>query len=342
MRSVASLLVPVLAAVRAARRRLRQREPRADPAAQRRPADLARRRGRPRRAAGQVRRRPRRASQRGRGASSTGSRPPPTRPLKRNLRDWLDHLEQTIDRRCGRDEAEETPTPEPTRDRDAGADRRRHADAHRRRRRRRRRDRHRDADDERRRPEHGRRPARQRNRRAPAVFLRGTDDRRTPSSPTATASNAASASAAWPPSSSRMDTRLERHVAVKLLAEHLAADSNFVSRFRREALAAARLVHPNIVQVFDFGAEESTGRQYIVMECVDGPTLRGDPARARAARAARGGRHPAPGLPRARLRAPQRRRAPRRQARATCCAAATTVRSSSPTSASPRRPSSPT
>ena len=67
-----------------------------------------------------------------------------------------------------------------------------------------------------------------------------------------------------------MDTRLERHVAVKLLAEHLAEDSNFVSRFRREALAAARLVHPNVVQVFDFGAEESTGRQYIVMEFVDG------------------------------------------------------------------------
>jgi len=69
-----------------------------------------------------------------------------------------------------------------------------------------------------------------------------------------------------------LDTRLERYVAVKLLAEHLAADSNFVSRFRREALAAARLVHPNIVQVFDFGAEESSGRQYIVMEFVDGPS----------------------------------------------------------------------
>ena len=69
-----------------------------------------------------------------------------------------------------------------------------------------------------------------------------------------------------------MDTRLERHVAVKLLAEHLAADSNFVSRFRREALAAAKLVHPNIVQVFDTGVEDSTGRQFIVMEWVDGPS----------------------------------------------------------------------
>ena len=66
------------------------------------------------------------------------------------------------------------------------------------------------------------------------------------------------------------DSRLERRVAVKLLAEHLADDENFVARFRREALAAARLVHPNIVQVFDFGLEERTGQHYIVMELVEG------------------------------------------------------------------------
>src|SRR3954449_798854 len=66
------------------------------------------------------------------------------------------------------------------------------------------------------------------------------------------------------------DTRLERNVAVKLLAEHLAEDASFVSRFRREALAAARLVHPNIVQVFDFGTDRHSGRQFIVMEYVDG------------------------------------------------------------------------
>jgi serine/threonine-protein kinase len=69
-----------------------------------------------------------------------------------------------------------------------------------------------------------------------------------------------------------LDTRLERYVAVKLLADHLAQDSSFVSRFRREALAAARLVHPNIVQVFDFGADQASGRPYIVMEWVDGPS----------------------------------------------------------------------
>ena len=66
------------------------------------------------------------------------------------------------------------------------------------------------------------------------------------------------------------DTRLERYVAVKLLAEHLAEDASFVARFRREALAAARLVHPNIVQVFDFGLDEETNRNFIVMEHVDG------------------------------------------------------------------------
>jgi serine/threonine-protein kinase len=66
------------------------------------------------------------------------------------------------------------------------------------------------------------------------------------------------------------DQRLERYVAVKLLAEHLADDPTFVSRFRREALAAARLVHPNIVQVFDFGLDEEFHQQFIVMEHVSG------------------------------------------------------------------------
>jgi serine/threonine-protein kinase len=66
------------------------------------------------------------------------------------------------------------------------------------------------------------------------------------------------------------DDRLERDVAIKLLAEHLADDDQFVARFRREALAVARLVHPNIVQVFDFGLDQATHRQYIVMELVRG------------------------------------------------------------------------
>ncbi len=66
------------------------------------------------------------------------------------------------------------------------------------------------------------------------------------------------------------DQRLERYVALKLLAEHLADDPTFVSRFRREALAAARLVHPNIVQIFDFGFDESHHQHFIVMEHVEG------------------------------------------------------------------------
>ncbi|MGI8845482.1 MAG: protein kinase domain-containing protein [Thermoleophilaceae bacterium] len=68
------------------------------------------------------------------------------------------------------------------------------------------------------------------------------------------------------------DTVLERSVAVKLLAEHLADDEDFVARFRREALAAARLQHPNVVQVFDSGLDAESHRHYIVMEFVDGPS----------------------------------------------------------------------
>jgi len=67
-----------------------------------------------------------------------------------------------------------------------------------------------------------------------------------------------------------LDQVLEREVAVKLLAEHLAEDDGFVARFRREALAAAKLVHPNIVQVYDSGQDEETRRHYIVMEFVEG------------------------------------------------------------------------
>jgi serine/threonine protein kinase len=69
------------------------------------------------------------------------------------------------------------------------------------------------------------------------------------------------------------DERLEREVAIKLLAEHLADDSQFVARFRREALAAARLVHPNIVQVFDFGLDQASHRYYIAMELVRGQSV---------------------------------------------------------------------
>jgi serine/threonine-protein kinase len=64
------------------------------------------------------------------------------------------------------------------------------------------------------------------------------------------------------------DLTLERTVAVKVLAEHLSDDERFVARFRREALAVAKLIHPNIVQVYDTGVDEA--RHYIVMEYVEG------------------------------------------------------------------------
>jgi serine/threonine protein kinase len=70
-----------------------------------------------------------------------------------------------------------------------------------------------------------------------------------------------------------LDRVLERPVAVKLLAEHLAEDEDFVARFRREALAAAKLIHPNIVQVFDSGQDAGTHRYYIVMEYVEGHSV---------------------------------------------------------------------
>src|SRR5688500_1162086 len=67
------------------------------------------------------------------------------------------------------------------------------------------------------------------------------------------------------------DRVLERTVAVKILAEHLSDDDKFVARFRREALAVAKLIHPNIVQVYDTGVDAY--RHYIVMEYVEGKTV---------------------------------------------------------------------
>jgi eukaryotic-like serine/threonine-protein kinase len=68
------------------------------------------------------------------------------------------------------------------------------------------------------------------------------------------------------------DTRLKRDVAIKILHDKLAKDADILSRFIREAQSAAKLVHPNIVSVFDI--EESDGLNYIVMEFVDAPTLK--------------------------------------------------------------------
>jgi serine/threonine protein kinase len=67
------------------------------------------------------------------------------------------------------------------------------------------------------------------------------------------------------------DQVLGRSVAVKVLAEQLAQDPNFVERFRREAQAAAGLSHPGVVSVFDTGSDD--GIHYIVMELLEGRTL---------------------------------------------------------------------
>ena len=68
------------------------------------------------------------------------------------------------------------------------------------------------------------------------------------------------------------DKLLDRAVAVKLLHQQYANDAEFVEKFRREATAAAKLAHPNIVNIYDVG--EDGGSQYIVMEYVSGPTLK--------------------------------------------------------------------
>lgn len=68
------------------------------------------------------------------------------------------------------------------------------------------------------------------------------------------------------------DKLLDRAVAVKILHQQYANDAEFVEKFRREATAAAKLAHPNIVNIYDVG--EEGGSQYIVMEYVSGPTLK--------------------------------------------------------------------
>lgn len=68
------------------------------------------------------------------------------------------------------------------------------------------------------------------------------------------------------------DLRLERRVAIKVMHAHIADDTAFAQRFIQEARSAARLAHPNVVNVFDQGEDGETA--YIVMEYLPGITLR--------------------------------------------------------------------
>lgn len=68
------------------------------------------------------------------------------------------------------------------------------------------------------------------------------------------------------------DQRLDRQVAIKVIHQHLANDSNFQEKFVLEAKTAAKLSHPNLVNVFDQGSD--LGTTYLVMEYVPGITLR--------------------------------------------------------------------
>lgn len=65
---------------------------------------------------------------------------------------------------------------------------------------------------------------------------------------------------------------LNRPVAIKVLKKELGEDSEYINRFNVEAQAAASLVHPNIVSIFDFGSEDDS--RYIVMELIEGITLK--------------------------------------------------------------------
>lgn len=68
------------------------------------------------------------------------------------------------------------------------------------------------------------------------------------------------------------DLRLERRVAIKVMHGHLADDESFKQRFIQEARSAARLAHPNVVNVFDQGQDADSA--YLVMEYLPGITLR--------------------------------------------------------------------
>src|SRR5436305_8825260 len=67
------------------------------------------------------------------------------------------------------------------------------------------------------------------------------------------------------------DTRLDRIVAIKILASHLSSSPELKQRMEREARAISSLNHPNICQLYDIGSQDGT--DYLVMEFLEGETL---------------------------------------------------------------------
>ena len=76
-----------------------------------------------------------------------------------------------------------------------------------------------------------------------------------------------------------LDPNLDRYVAVKVLPSYYTEDPSFIGRFTQEAQTIARVSHPNILQIYDFG--EDKGYSYIVSELIEGGDLKdrlsGDP-----------------------------------------------------------------
>src|SRR5207237_4532916 len=68
------------------------------------------------------------------------------------------------------------------------------------------------------------------------------------------------------------DTRLRRKIALKVLPENISGDKERLRRFEQEAFAASALNHPNILTIYEFGAENET--HFLAAEFVEGETLR--------------------------------------------------------------------
>ena len=77
--------------------------------------------------------------------------------------------------------------------------------------------------------------------------------------------------AAWARSNRATDTKLNRDVALKILPEQFASDSQRMGRFQREAEVLASLDHPNIGQIY--GIEEAGATKALVLQLIEGPTL---------------------------------------------------------------------